>query len=54
MRGRPADQRAVVLRLHRNVDTSGRVAIVCHDYHRGDRFTFDVFRRREPVDLDRP
>ncbi len=52
----PADgQRAIdrrtkepwVLLVHRNVDTFGRVAILSRDYYRGDRFTFDVFRRRE-------
>jgi GntR family transcriptional regulator len=36
-----------VLLVHHNVDTSGRVAILSRDYYRGDRFTFDVFRRRE-------
>ncbi len=51
----PEGQRAIgrrtsspwVLLVHHNIDTSGRVAILSRDYYRGDRFTFDVFRRRE-------
>jgi GntR family transcriptional regulator len=50
----PAGQRAIgertrepwVLLIHRNIDEAGRVVIVSHDYYRGDRFTFNVLRRR--------
>ena len=51
----PRGQRAIgrrtsepwVLLVHRNIDTAGRVAVLSRDYYRGDRSTFDVFRRRE-------
>jgi GntR family transcriptional regulator len=36
-----------VLLIHRNIDQAGRTVIVSQDYYRGDRFTFDVFRRRD-------
>lgn len=36
-----------VLLVHRNIDQDGRTAILSHDYYRGDRFTFNVFRRRD-------
>jgi GntR family transcriptional regulator len=35
-----------VLLVHRNLDQAGRVVILSHDYYRGDRFTFNVLRRR--------
>ncbi len=35
-----------VLLVHRNIDQAGRTVIISRDYYRGDRFTFDVFRRR--------
>jgi GntR family transcriptional regulator len=35
-----------VLLVHRNIDQAGRVVILSHDYYRGDRFTFNVLRRR--------
>lgn len=36
-----------LLLVHRNIDTEGRPLVYSHDYYRGDRFTFNVFRRRE-------
>ena len=36
-----------VLLRQRNIDELGRVVILSHDYYRGDRFTFNVFRRRD-------
>jgi GntR family transcriptional regulator len=36
-----------VLLVHRNIDETGRVVILSRDYYRGDRFTFNVFRRRD-------
>lgn len=35
-----------VLLVHRNLDQAGRPVIYSHDYYRGDRFTFNVVRRR--------
>ena len=35
-----------VLLTHRNLDETGATIIVSQDYYRGDRFTFNVFRRR--------
>lgn len=35
-----------VLLVQRHFDESGRPVIYSHDYYRGDRFTFNVFRRR--------
>ena len=36
-----------VLLMHRNLDETGATIIVSRDYYRGDRFTFNVFRRRD-------
>jgi GntR family transcriptional regulator len=36
-----------VLLTQRNVDQLGRVVILSRDYYRGDRFTFNVLRRRD-------
>ncbi len=35
-----------VLLTHRNLDDAGHVVAYSHDYYRGDRFTFNVLRRR--------
>lgn len=35
-----------ILLVHRNLDEAGRPVIYSHDYYRGDRFTFNVVRRR--------
>jgi GntR family transcriptional regulator len=35
-----------VLLIQRHLDEAGRPVIYSHDYYRGDRFTFNVFRRR--------
>lgn len=51
----PAGRRAVGGRVaspwlrfsHRNLDAGGRVIILSEDYYRGDRFTFDLHRRRD-------
>lgn len=37
---------AWILLVHRNLDQAGRAVIYSHDYYRGDRFTFNVARRR--------
>ena len=36
-----------LLLIQTNVDAGGRPIIYSHDYHRGDRFTFEVLRRAE-------
>jgi DNA-binding GntR family transcriptional regulator len=36
-----------VLLTQRNIDQLGRTVIISRDYYRGDRFTFNVFRRRD-------
>jgi len=46
--GLPASEPWLLL-VHRNIDTDGRPLVYSHDYYRGDRFTFNVFRRREPA-----
>lgn len=35
-----------ILLVQRNLDQTGRPVIYSRDYHRGDRFTFNVIRRR--------
>jgi GntR family transcriptional regulator len=35
-----------ILLVQRNLDEAGRPVIYSRDYHRGDRFTFNVVRRR--------
>lgn len=35
-----------LLLAHRNLDPSGRVVVTSEDYYRGDRFSFNVLRRR--------
>jgi GntR family transcriptional regulator len=35
-----------VLLTHRNLDDAGRTVAYSHDYYRGDRFAFNVLRRR--------
>jgi len=35
-----------LLLVHRNFDDAGKALIYSHDYYRGDRFTFNVLRRR--------
>jgi GntR family transcriptional regulator len=35
-----------ILLVQRNLDEAGRPVIYSHDYYRGDRFTFNVVRRR--------
>ena len=35
-----------ILLVHRDLDEDGRVVTFSHDYHRCDRFTFNVVRQR--------
>jgi GntR family transcriptional regulator len=35
-----------ILLIQRHLDETGRSVISSRDYHRGDRFTFEVVRRR--------
>lgn len=35
-----------LLMIHRNMTSTGEPAIYSHDYYRGDKFTFNVVRRR--------
>ena len=42
----PASEEPWLLMIHTNLSETGRPLIYSHDYYRGDKFTFNVLRRR--------